>query len=183
MGILEILFGQVPEAIYFSLFIILAKEIKNKRILFTSIMIFEYLALKQFINYDVAFQFIYTFMVFVNLKVLYKEKALITDIFVFMLASLILIVISFISYMITYITIGEYYVAVILNRLLLVAVLIVFKNRLPEFYKSYKFFWNRHKDKPAKIKSLTLRNISVILFNLMFYIINIGLIYFLANLK
>lgn len=29
----------------------------------------------------------------------------------------------------------------------------------------------------TKIRSLTLRNISVIIFNLMFYVINIGLIY------
>ena len=180
---LEIIFGQLLEAVYFSLFMICAKNIKEKRVLFTFIMMFEYFILKQFINYNVLFQFIYTFMTYVILKVLYKEKALITDIFVFALASLILIAVSFVSYMIAMFTVNNFYVALVLNRLLLAVILIILKDKLPRFYNKYKFFWNRHKDRPVKIRSLTLRNISIILFNLMFYIINIGLIYFVTNLK
>ena len=139
--------------------------------------------LKQFISYNVLFQFVYTFMTYVILKVLYKDKAMITDIFVFMVASLILIAVSFISYMVVLVTIKNFYVAAVLNRIILAIILVVFKDKLSYFYKNYKLFWNRRKDVPVKIRSLTLRNISIILFNLMFYIINIGLIYFLTNFK
>ena len=182
-GFLEVVLGQIPEAIYFSLFMIFAKELKEKRVLFTLIMIFEYLILLSVIKYNVLFQFIYTFMTYVILKVLYKDKAIITDIFVFMIASLILIAVSFVSYMVVLATIKNYYVAVILNRIILAVILVIFKDKLSYFYKNYKLFWNRRKGVPVKIRSLTLRNISIILFNLMFYIINIGLIYFVTNFK
>ena len=108
---------KVLEAIYFSLFLIFGKGIKNKRLLFIGIMIFQYLILKQFIKFNVLFQIIYTFMSFVNLKVLYKDKAQITDIFLFAVASIILIIISIGSYAIVYFTVGKYMVALILNRI------------------------------------------------------------------
>ena len=73
--IVLILFEKVLEAIYFSLFLIIGKNIKEKRLLFIGIMIFEYLMLKHFIQFNVWFQIIYTFMAYVNLKVLYREKA------------------------------------------------------------------------------------------------------------
>ena len=66
-GILEVVLGQVPEAIYFALFMIIVKGLKEKRILFTLVMIFEYLALKQFVTFDVGFQVIYTFLTYINL--------------------------------------------------------------------------------------------------------------------
>ena len=75
--------------------------------------------LKQFIHYNVAFQFIYTFMSFVNLKVLYKEKAQITDIFLFAAASIILIVLSIFTFMTSKFTYDNYFISLILNRILL----------------------------------------------------------------
>lgn len=180
MNLLEIFFGLVPEAIYFSLFMVFAKELKTKRILFILIMIFEYIALKHFIKFNVLFQFIYTFMVYLNFKVLYKDKAIITDLFVFMVASLVLILLSGISYILVNLLIKDiyiaFYVSLIINRISLFSLLIIARKKLPKLYNNYKFFWNRHKDKTVKIRSLTLRNISVILFNLMFYIINIGML-------
>lgn len=180
MNLLEIFFGLMPEAIYFSLFMIFAKKLDKNRILFAIIMIFEYLGLKHFIKFNMLFQFIYTIMVYVNLKVLYKDKTIITDVFVFMIASLILIVFSAISYGICSLIIKDmyisFYVALIINRILMFFTLYIIRNKLPEFYKNYKFFWNRHRETSVKIKSLTLRNISIILFNVMFYIINIGML-------
>lgn len=177
---LEIILGQIPEAIYFALFMIFAKELKTKRTLFVLFMVFEYLALKYFIKFDVLFQLLYTIMTFSNLKVLYKDKAIITDIFVFMGASLLLILLSFISYVPINLLIKDmyvaFYVALTINRIIMFGSLVLLKNRLPKLYKNYRFFWNRHRDKSVKIRSLTLRNISIILFNVMFYIINIGML-------
>ena len=80
---LELLLGQIPEAIYFALFMIFTKELKTKRILYTILMVIEYVLLKFFIEYNIWFQVAYTIIQFLILKLLYKEKAQVTDIFTF----------------------------------------------------------------------------------------------------
>ena len=173
--ILMIFLEQILEAIYFSMFLIIVKNIKSKRILFTLIMIFEYLALKHFIKLSVWFQLIYTFMSYVNLKVFYKEEAHITDVFLFAFASIILIIASVSSYILINFTIKEYLAALLLNRIIIFCFLCLSKNKIRILYKEFCSLWNRHKI-PNKIKSLTLRNISIILFNLLFWTINFGMV-------
>lgn len=169
---LMVILEKVLEAIYFSLFLIYGKKLKDKRVLLIVIMIAEYLLFKNFIKYDVLFQVSYTFMSFINLKVLYKEKAQVTDIFLFGVASLILVVLSIASYFAIYFTIKQYIVALILNRVLIFGFVFLAKNKINLIYQKFYKLWNRH-NKPNKVKSLTLRNISIIIFNLMFWIINL----------
>lgn len=170
--IIRLLLTKVFEAIYFSIFLIIGKNLKHKRLILTAIMIFEYLMLKQFINYDVLFQVLYTFMSYINLKVLYKEKAQITDIFLFTGASVVLIFISIFSYLVIYFTLYNYFIALILNRILLIIFLFLCKIGIRNIYLKFCSLWNRHHF-PGEIKSLTLRNISIIIFNLMFWVINL----------
>ena len=173
--IILLLLEKVCEAVYFSLFLIIGKNIKSKRLLLIGIMIFEYLALKHFIHFNVWFQLAYTFMSFVNLKVLYREKAQVTDIFLFMVASVILIFISAVVYMGFFFTIRKYYyIALIVNRIIMFSVIIFGRKLISLKYKDFCSLWNRHNN-PNKIKSLTLRNISIIGFNLMFWLINFGM--------
>lgn len=163
---------QIPEPVYFSLFLIIGKNIKEKRLLLIAIMIMQYLLLMHIFPFNVWFQLIYTFMSFVNLKVLYKEKTQVTDIFLFAAASLILVVISIFCYAIIYITIRNYVCALIINRILIFSVLYFGRNKIRETYKRFCSLWNRHNN-PNKIRSLTLRNISIIIFNLTFWAINL----------
>lgn len=174
-------FGILPEALYFTLFLIFTKELKEKRFLFFIMMLAEYFILSCIIKYNIWLQLTYTFMVFVILKILYKEKAIITDIFAFAFSSIILIAVSILSYMAVYFTIGNYIVAYIIQRVILFVVLFLLKNKLNGWYRKFNSLWNRRPN--AKIRSLTVRNISVIIFNLMFYFINIGMIYFNLYLK
>lgn len=175
---------KVCEAIYFSLFMIYGKNLKEKRLLFVGIMIFEYLALTSIIEYNVWLQIIYTFMSFINLKVLYREKAQITDIFLFMTASIVLIIVGAICVKLSLILnlsgYNDYFKVLLLNRILIFLILFLFRNKINVYYKKFYKRWNRHTD-TTKIKSLTLRNISIIVFNLMFYIINIGLTYIILT--
>lgn len=163
---------KVAEPVYFSLFLLVGKNIKNKRLLLIAIMVFEYLALKNFVHFNVWFQLAYTFMSFVNLKVLYKEKAQVTDIFLFASASVLLIIISLFSYGIIYFTFKKYIIALILNRLMIFSIIIFGKNIISKSYKNFCSVWNRH-NKPNKPRSLTVRNISIIIFNIMFWVINL----------
>jgi len=165
---------KIAEPVYFSLFLIVGKKLKEKRLLLIAIMIFEYIALKHFIQFNVWFQLAYTFMSFVNLKVLYKEKAQITDIFLFAIASILLILISIFCYSIIYFTIKQYIIALIINRILMFLALFFGRNIIQKYYQKFCLLWNRH-NKSNKIRSLTLRNISIIFFNLMFWLINIGM--------
>lgn len=170
--IILLLLEKVCEAVYFSLFLIIGKNIKNKRLLLIGIMIFEYLALNHFIHFNVWFQLAYTFMSFVNLKVLYREKAQVTDIFLFMVASVILIFISIAVYLGFYFTIRKYYyIALVINRIIMFSVIIFGRKLICSKYKDFCSLWNRHNN-PNKVRSLTLRNISIIVFNLMFWTIN-----------
>lgn len=180
--IILLLLEKVCEAVYFSLFLIIGKNIKNKRLLLICIMIFEYLALKHFIHFNVWFQLAYTFMSFVNLKVLYREKAQVTDIFLFMVASIILIVLSVFTYLTALYTYKDYFISLVLNRVLLFGIVFIFRNFIKEKYKNFCSLWNRH-NKPNKIRSLTLRNISIITFNLMFWFINFCMFIFLTYFK
>lgn len=179
--IINIIFGILPETLYFTLFIIYSKKLKEKRILLFLLMFGEYVLLKIFIKFDVTFQIIYTFMTFLILKILYKEKVIVTDIFMFTLSSIILIIISFISYMMIYCTLKIYIISYIINRILLFGILFLCKNKINIMYKKLNNIWNRNNK--HKIRSLTVRNISVIIFNLMFYIINFGMLYFINFLK
>lgn len=175
---------QIPEPVYFSLFLIIGKNIKEKRLLLTGIMIVQYWLLMHIFPFNIWFQLIYTFMSFVNLKVLYKEKAQVTDIFLFMVASIILIIVGAICVKISFIFNlsghNDYLKILLLNRILIFLILFLLRNKINVYYEKFYKRWNRHTD-TTKIRSLTLRNISVIVFNLMFYIINIGLTYILLT--
>ena len=174
---LELLLGQIPEAIYFALFMIFTKELKSKRILYIVLMIAEYLLLKHFIEFSIWFQIAYTIIQFIILKILYKEKAQITDIFTFTIASIILILSCGILYFIVWKTINNYIVYVVLNRIFLMLFLVLFHNKLRKIQDLYKLLWNRNDKKKTKMKSTTFRALNVVMFNVIFYIINLGMIF------
>lgn len=174
---LELLLGQIPEAIYFALFMIFTKELKSKRILYIVLMIAEYLLLKHFIIYNIWFQIAYTIAQFIILKILYKEKAQIIDIFTFTIASAVLILCCGILYFIVWKTINNYIVYVILNRIILALFLVIFHNKLHKIQDLYKLLWNRNNKKKTKMKSTTFRAVNLVIFNVMFYIINLGMIF------
>ena len=174
---LELLLGQIPEAIYFALFMIFTKELKSKRFLYVVLMIAEYLLLKHFIEFSIWFQIAYTIIQFTILKILYKEKAQVTDIFTFAIASIILILSCGILYFLVWKTINNYIVYVVLNRMFLMLFLIIFHNKLHKIQDLYKLLWNRNDKKKTKMKSTIFRAVNLVLFNIMFYIINLGMIF------
>lgn len=181
---LEIILGRVAEALYFSIFLILTKRLKTKRIIFILLMCFEYLLLYQIFPYNVKFQISYTIMTFFILKLLYKEESQITDIFTFGIASIFLIITSAIFSIPKIFFDVNYVICVLCNRIFIFSCLYFSRKKLPVIQKLYKKMWNRKNNVTKTIKSTTFRSINVILFNLMFYIINLGMIYIVGfNLK
>ena len=173
MSFIEILLGQIPEALYFSLFMIYAKQLKEKRLLFVLLNIIEYILLMLVFPYSIWSHILYFGLCYVLLKILYKNKSQITDIFTLGIASIVLIFISFIASLLFR---HNILLTIIFSRICILSIFI--KNYLYKISKLYKKFWNRN-DKPKKMKSTTFRAINTVIFNLMFYIINIGITYIL----
>ena len=177
MNLMELLFGRIPEAIFFSLFMIFTKRLNSKRLLFTILVVFEYIILKSLITFNVWFQIIYTFLVFVILKVLYKDKAQIIDIFTFTLGSLIMGMIEIALYFIISLTINNFSVFVVLVNISYVLFFIVFHKKLYKIQELYKKLWNRNKKTINKMKSTTFRCINIVMFNIIFYLINLCIMF------
>lgn len=171
---MELLLGQIPEALYFALFIIFAKQIKEKRILFTVLMVFEYLLAKYTFQYSVLFHISYISLIYLLLKVLYGEKSQITDVFIVLISYLSMMIISMIGLIFIKI---NYISACILTRILMFGFIIIFNNKLYNIQKTYKFLWNRNDNKKKVMKTTTFRCINLFTFNVAFYALNIAMIY------
>jgi len=180
MNLYELFLGQIPEAVYFALFLILTKNLRDKRLLFTIIMVMEYILSLNIKIFSTWSHIIYVVLVFITLKVLYKEKAQITDIFTFAISSLVLILSSAISFAIF---MPNAILVVLASRILLFSFLFILKDYLPKIQKLYRKLWNRNDRVKTKMKSTTFRSLNVVIFNLMFYIINLGMIYALLMIK
>lgn len=172
MNILEILLGQIPEALYFALFMIFTKNIKSNRIIFTILMILEYILLLNVFPYSTWSHILYFGISYIIMKIFYQDECQITDIFTLGISSIILGVISMICYFVTF---GNISIGNILNKILAFVFIIVCKSYLPKINNLYKKLWNRSKHK-YKMKSTTFRALNVVIFNLSFAIINILLL-------
>ena len=174
MEILQILLlGQIPEAIFISLFMIFVKNIRTKRLLFTIIMIIEYLLLMSLFAYNWMFHILFMIIVYITLKVLYKDKAQITDVFVFVISYILIIISSFICVVAFNVNMV---IASIVNRFLLFIPLLALNYKLNYIQKVYRKYWNRNDKIKKKMKSITFRSLNVVVFNLLFTIINIGML-------
>lgn len=169
----EILLGQIPEALYFALFIILTKKLTTKRFLFIVSTILEYILLMYAFPYDIWSHILYFIATYLILKLFYEDKCNITDIFTLGIASIVVMICSFITYMICGL---DMLIGNIVNKSLLFIFLFIFRNKLCKIQHMYKKLWNRNDNVKKKIKSTTFRSLNVVIFNFMFYIINIGMI-------
>lgn len=177
VNILEMLLGQVSEAIYFALFMIFTKRLKEKRVLFTILMIIEYLLLIRAIPYNLYSRIGYFITTFLTLKILYKEKSQITDVFILAIASLVLIIMDIpLYFIITKIT-NNFITYVLIDRTIVFILLLSVKNRLPKIQNIYKKLWNRDDKIKKKMKSTTFRSLNVVIFNITFVVLNIALMY------
>lgn len=175
--ILVLLLGQLPEAIFFALFMIYAKGLKQKRILFTILMVVEYLLTKYSFQYSWLFHITYIISVFLTLKLLYKEKSQITDIFILLIGYIFLGFFSIISVIIGKFIFGSIMLANIICKIIIFLFIFIFNNKLIKIQNIYKKLWNRNDKQTKKIKTTTFRALNVVAFNLLFAILNLCMLY------
>lgn len=173
MNPLEIILGQIPEAIFFALFMIFTKNYKDNRASFISLMVLEYVLLKQVFVYSMWFQISYFILSYLLMKILYEEKTRITDVFTLGIASISIIVISAISY---FVALGNMTICLVISRCLMLILLIICRRYLPKIDNLYRKLWNRSEN-TYKIKSTTFRALNIVIFNVSFILINLGLMF------
>lgn len=174
---LQLLLGQIPEAIFFALFMIYAKGLKEKRFLFTLLMVVEYLLTKYSFQYNWMFHITYMISVFLTLKLLYKEKSQVTDIFILVIGYVVLAISSIISFVILSFTLNNMFIGNILCKILMFSFIFVLRNKLSGIQNIYKKLWNRNDKVPKKMKTTTFRALNLVVFNILFAVLNLCMLY------
>lgn len=177
MNILEIILGQLPEAVYFAIFMILVKGLKEKRFIFIISMIIEYLLVLNILPYSIWSYVLYFVLSFLLLKILYKDKSNVTDIFTMGVTSVTVIIVSIFSYFVISLFTTNIIVGNLCQKIILFFIMLVCKSYLPKINNIYKRLWNRGKHS-YKMKSTTFRVLNLIVFNFSFMVINLGIMFY-----
>lgn len=170
--VISILLGLIPEVLYFTLFLIYTKNLKEKKIRLFLLISIAYLLCMFIQQYEIIYYLLFVALVYIILKLLYKEKTQIIDVFAFSVSTLYLTMLSYICFMFLQKDYSNYYLLYILDRLLL-CVPFAFRKKFNTIYKKYCKLWNRNDNEKRPIKSITLRNISLIIINFAICFMNI----------
>lgn len=170
--LIGIILGLIPEVLYFTLFLIFTKNIKEKKILLFLLMSIGYMLCICIQQYVLLYYLGYIVIVYLILKFLYKNQTQIIDIFVFSISTLYLTFLSYLGFKCFKNDLSNYWIMFILDRILMF-VPFIFKNKFNILYKEYCKLWNRNNKEKRPIKSITLRNISLIIINFAICFMNI----------
>ncbi len=170
--VMNILFGILPEILFYTLSIIFIKDINDKRTKLFLLNTFIYIICICFQELIFAYYLLFIILTYSALKFLYKNKTQLIDIFIICLSSFYMTILSFISIKLFNNNLSNYFIVLIFNRIALF-IPFLFKNNFNNLYKKYCKFWNRNDNEKRPIKSLTLRNISLISLNSFILLLNI----------
>lgn len=173
--VLSILLGLLPETLYFTLFITYTKNIKENKVKLFLLIAISYCICILVQNFKILFYILLIVLIYISLKIVYKKKAQIIDVFIISIAYLWLGILSITLMNFVTNDYSNYFMILILQKILLF-IPFVFRHKFNIVYKKYCKLWNRSYKEKRKIKSITLRNISLILLNAYIFFMNILLI-------
>lgn len=176
LQIINLLIGAIPEIIYITLSLIYFKDIKNKKFKLLIVITFSYISCIMISQYNTFYYLMFYILCCIFLKFLYKEKFRISDIFLILFITLYLSLTSIVVFQFVKDDFSNYYILAIISKILLF-IPFIFKNKLNLIYKEYCKLWNRNDEEKRCIKSITLRNICMIILNCFLVISNLVFIY------
>lgn len=176
----SVVLGLLPETLFFTLILICAKNLKNKKKRLFVLIGFSYFIFILLYNYKMVNYVIFIILTYAVLKLLYKDKTQKIDIFVINIAFMYICLISFLCFSFVN-TNTDYYIMMIIDRILLF-IPFIYRKRMNEWYNMYCNLWNRNDKENRPIKSITLRNISLISLNAFIFMSNVVFLY-ISNLK
>ena len=171
--LLSLVLGILPQSLYFMLFVTNIKQIKTRRLILLLLLFILCILLNIIIRYNIYLYLAFIPLYYFTLKLLYKKKAQIIDIFIISLSFAIMSIISYVCSLIYKNNYNLYWIAYIINNVLLFSVLI-FNKIYVKLYRKYIQYWNRRPEN--KIRSISIRNISLILLNVFILILDIIII-------
>ena len=160
------------EILYLTMGMCYAKQIKEKKVLFYILLLVSGVLCFLISRWQLWYYIAYLGSAYLIMRKLYKSH--ISDLFVFLIFFAWIAVTSYTGFMLFHNIVYTY----IFQRILMFGIFI-FRGKFNKWYKTYRELWNRRDDK--RIKSVTLRNISLICINVFIVFMNFLLI-FLSNL-
>lgn len=160
--LLSIILGLIPEGLFYSLFMIGCKNIKSHKVLFTILNILAFNLISIPLHFNIWYYLVLPTMLYLILKLLYKDTEFI-DSFVITVPFAILAILGYLCYGIGHLLFTQYsyFIMLLINRSLLIIVISALYLHLNKCYNTYRKLWNKHIG--SKIKSITIRNISIML--------------------
>ncbi len=175
---IDIFLGMVPEVLFFTFFIVVAKNLDNRKNRVLKLLVgvaINYIITGIMTTYNIYSYILIIFFNYIILNLIYRKETDKLDLFLIGLAEWYLLIVGFICFKFISNNMDYYYYALFANRILLVLPFI-FKKQMNNLYNKYRLYWNRNDSIEKPIKSITLRNISLILMNVLIFILNICII-------
>lgn len=161
--IISLLLGMLPEVIYITAMTSYLEGIKAKRIRLFLLNCLGYIVLIMICRFELLFYIAYIIYLYWVLKLNFK-----THITSFFMISVVFSSIAWVSFICSFWS--NYYVGYIISRFMLV-ILYLCRDSFYILYRRYKACWNRNTT--HKIKSLTLRNCSLVFINITIIVFNV----------
>ena len=168
--ILSLLLGIFPQSLYFTLFLTKVKDINKKKHLLISLIFIIIMLSVMIVKYNIYLYLIIIPLIYLAMKLLYKKKVQIIDLFLIAIAYGYLSIISYLCSFMIKDTMNLYWIAYIINNILLFAILL-FKKYIIKAYKKYIQLWNRKPEN--KVRSISVRNVSLISLNIFILVLDV----------
>jgi hypothetical protein len=168
--LLSILTCAIPDSLFLTILItkIKSEHNKKKNILLFFLILIGYILFIMIKRFSLLLYFFYIIHIFLCMKILYKSH--ISDIFIVVFGYICMILTSIVGALFNSI---NYYMGLVVNKVLLF-ISLLFMKKYKLIYLKYRKNWNRHSG--GKIKSITLRNASLLTLNIMIVILDICII-------
>lgn len=159
--LISILIGIIPDVIFLTFFITQVKDEKEKRFTTLILILISYVLCFTIKRYNVLYYALSVGLIYGVLKGIYKEKIKLMDIIIITLAEAYILTCSYISFKIFGNQMEYYYLALIIDKILILLPLL-FSKKTNQIYKRYQQLWDRNSIPNRNIKSITVRNLSIV---------------------
>lgn len=164
--IISLLLGMLPEVLYITAMTSYLEGIKTKRIRLFLLNSLGYIVLIMICRFELIFYISYIIYLYWVLKLNFKAH-----ISSFFMISVVFSSIVWVSFICSFFS--SYELGYIMSRLFLITIYLYLRKELKIVYDNYKACWNRNS--VHKIKSITLRNCSLVFINTMIVTLDIFL--------
>ena len=168
IGILVFLISLPVEILYLTMAMSYAKDIKQHRVKLYVLLLISGVLCSLICRWQLWYYLAYIASAYLIMRILYKSH--ISDLFVFSIFFAWIAITSYIAILIA----GQSIIGLIIQRILMFSIFAL-RGKLNKWYNSYRELWNRRNDN--RIKSITLRNISLIFLNTFIVFMNFFLIF------